>query len=226
MREYQQHRTSRRNNIIELLIWGILVALLFIPTMLSFLKYPDTRLYIFVYEFYYQFLTAALVFSLLIFFKLIYGNLPAEHLRLKKTKNKRLSLEKKQVAITLGKTEGINVQYIDEIQLIHNRFFLRLVTFLFVGYLIAFVGLAAYYAPCKTFTPLQLCATNRAFDNTPPESVVENLTMLIEKVLQPARDRWNRPIIINSGYRSPQVNKAVRGVKSSQHSSRYYRRRS
>ncbi len=40
---------------------------------------------------------------------------------------------------------------------------------------------------------------------------------LTEKVLQPLRDIVGRPLRINSGYRCPELNRAVGGVPTSQH---------
>lgn len=60
-------------------------------------------------------------------------------------------------------------------------------------------------------------ATARKIDNTPSEQVISNLTLLCEQVLEPLRVHFNCPIIISSGYRSPALNKAVGGVKNSQH---------
>lgn len=51
----------------------------------------------------------------------------------------------------------------------------------------------------------------------PPDEVVINLTKLCCKVLQPLRDAVGHPIQITSGYRSPKVNKAVGGSKTSEH---------
>lgn len=60
-------------------------------------------------------------------------------------------------------------------------------------------------------------ATSRKIDNTPPEQVISNLKLLCKQVLEPLRVHFNCPIIIGSGYRSPALNKAVGGVKNSQH---------
>ena len=51
----------------------------------------------------------------------------------------------------------------------------------------------------------------------PPPHVVNNLTRLCHSVLQPLRDRLNRPIRISSGYRCGALNRAVGGVKDSAH---------
>ena len=47
--------------------------------------------------------------------------------------------------------------------------------------------------------------------------VRDNIIALVDNVLQPLRDAWGGPIFINSGYRCPELNKAVGGVETSQH---------
>ena len=47
--------------------------------------------------------------------------------------------------------------------------------------------------------------------------VRDSVKALVEKVLQPLRDAWGKPLAINSGFRCPEVNKAVGGVPTSQH---------
>lgn len=47
--------------------------------------------------------------------------------------------------------------------------------------------------------------------------VRDNIKALVEDILQPLRDAWGGPLFINSGYRSPELNKAVDGVATSQH---------
>lgn len=47
--------------------------------------------------------------------------------------------------------------------------------------------------------------------------VRDNILELVDKVLQPLRDAWGKPITINSGYRCEKLNKAVGGVATSQH---------
>nr|DAL28107.1 MAG TPA_asm: peptidase [Caudoviricetes sp.] len=46
---------------------------------------------------------------------------------------------------------------------------------------------------------------------------MENLKLLVDNVLDPLRDAYGKPIIVTSGYRSPALNKAVKGSKTSQH---------
>lgn len=45
----------------------------------------------------------------------------------------------------------------------------------------------------------------------------DNIKALVDKVIQPLRDAWGKPLAINSGYRCPEVNKVVGGVPTSQH---------
>ena len=47
--------------------------------------------------------------------------------------------------------------------------------------------------------------------------VRDNIKALVEDVLQPLRDAWGGPLFINSGYRCQELNKAVGGVETSQH---------
>ena len=69
----------------------------------------------------------------------------------------------------------------------------------------------------------ELCKTNTGIENVPNEAQVENLKRVC-RWLERLRKRWNDkygdgddPIIINSGFRSPEVNKAVGGVPTSNH---------
>ena len=73
----------------------------------------------------------------------------------------------------------------------------------------------------KYFTIKELCKSSTAIekkiDNTPNSEVINNLTQLIDNILDPLRERFGKPIIVNSGYRCPALNKAVNGSKTSQH---------
>lgn len=60
-------------------------------------------------------------------------------------------------------------------------------------------------------------AKRHGIDNTPPPEVVANMKLLIEKVLDPLRSAWGAPIIVDSGYRCPRLNKIVKGAANSQH---------
>ena len=73
------------------------------------------------------------------------------------------------------------------------------------------------------FTLAELTTTNTRIENVPNEAQVKNLKRLCGW-LEMLRSEWNKrygdgddPIIINSGYRSPQVNKLVGGVATSNH---------
>ena len=73
------------------------------------------------------------------------------------------------------------------------------------------------------FSLAELTKTNTGIENVPNEAQVENLKRLC-RWLERLRRRWNDlygegddPIIINSGYRSPAVNKAVGGAPTSNH---------
>ena len=60
-------------------------------------------------------------------------------------------------------------------------------------------------------------AKMRGIDNTPGAYEIANLRLLCKKILEPARLKMGIPITVTSGYRSPQVNKVVGGVKGSLH---------
>lgn len=73
----------------------------------------------------------------------------------------------------------------------------------------------------KYFTINELTKSSTAqrlhIDNTPPQNVKDNLTKLIDNILDPLRELYGKPIIVNSGYRCPKLNKAVGGARNSQH---------
>lgn len=54
-------------------------------------------------------------------------------------------------------------------------------------------------------------------DDVPGLQIIVNLQYGVSTIIQPVRDAIGCPIIINSGYRSPEHNAAVGGVKNSQH---------
>ena len=60
-------------------------------------------------------------------------------------------------------------------------------------------------------------ASRLGIDNTPSPKVISNLKALVEKILDPLRAAYGRPIHVNSGYRSHALNHAVGGVPTSQH---------
>ena len=69
----------------------------------------------------------------------------------------------------------------------------------------------------KNFTIAELTRTSAPYDNYPQVKERIALKQLVDNVLQPLREMYGRPITVNSGYRSPVVNKHVGGAKNSQH---------
>jgi zinc D-Ala-D-Ala carboxypeptidase len=60
-------------------------------------------------------------------------------------------------------------------------------------------------------------AERLGFDNTPSAQAVNNLQSLVSYVLQPLRRYYNCPIVISSGYRCLQLNRAIGSKNTSQH---------
>ena len=60
-------------------------------------------------------------------------------------------------------------------------------------------------------------ATRKGIDNKPSTEHVENLIHLAETVLQPVRDHFGKPVVISSGYRSPELCEAIGSSSKSQH---------
>ena len=73
----------------------------------------------------------------------------------------------------------------------------------------------------KHFTIPELIHSLRAqacgIDNTPTAEAVPLMVELIDRVLDPIRERWQSPIYITSGYRCPALNRKVGGVANSYH---------
>ena len=59
-------------------------------------------------------------------------------------------------------------------------------------------------------------AIRLGIDNTPPPAIVERMVETAEKIFQPLRDALG-PIRVSSFYRSPDLNRAIGGSKTSQH---------
>ena len=68
----------------------------------------------------------------------------------------------------------------------------------------------------KHFTFAEMTRTNTGIENVPNKAQVKNLKRLC-RWLERLREKVGKPIVINSGYRSEAVNKAVGGVKGSNH---------
>ena len=50
-----------------------------------------------------------------------------------------------------------------------------------------------------------------------PPFAKENIEALVENVLDPLRERYGKPIVVNSGYRCAKHNREVGGATNSQH---------
>lgn len=70
-----------------------------------------------------------------------------------------------------------------------------------------------------TFTEFERSVTayRHGIDNSIPDSLKDNIAALVDKVLDPLREAWGKPVTVTSGYRCPEVNKAVGGVPTSMH---------
>jgi zinc D-Ala-D-Ala carboxypeptidase len=62
-------------------------------------------------------------------------------------------------------------------------------------------------------------ATRLGISNTPTPVHLENLKTVAEKIFEPVRNWWGKPIGVSSGYRSKALNTAVKGSSTSQHCS-------
>lgn len=56
------------------------------------------------------------------------------------------------------------------------------------------------------------------WNKTTPE-IEQNLTALVAAVLDPLRERYGKPINVNSGFRCKELNRLVKGAVNSQHMS-------
>jgi hypothetical protein len=62
-------------------------------------------------------------------------------------------------------------------------------------------------------------AKRRGISNMPTPEHIENFKKLAINIFQPIREHFGKPILISSGYRSAELNKAISGSLSSQHCS-------
>ncbi len=61
-------------------------------------------------------------------------------------------------------------------------------------------------------------ADKLGIDNSiPDESIASQIRSLVVTVLQPLRRAYGKPLAVNSGYRSPALNKTIKGANNSQH---------
>ena len=74
----------------------------------------------------------------------------------------------------------------------------------------------------KNFTLDELIKSQTAqrygINNKPTSQThLNSLRRTATKILQPVRDHFDRPVIVSSGYRSPELNKRIGGSRTSQH---------
>lgn len=73
----------------------------------------------------------------------------------------------------------------------------------------------------KNFTQAEfeksMTAIRYGLDNTMDVPAMKAAIALAENVLQPCRDHFKKPILITSGFRSPDLNRTIRGSRTSQH---------
>lgn len=69
----------------------------------------------------------------------------------------------------------------------------------------------------KYFTFKEMVDTDTKLKNIPTWDNINNMQLLITNILDPLRELYDKPIKINSGFRSPEVNKKVGGAKNSGH---------
>jgi len=73
----------------------------------------------------------------------------------------------------------------------------------------------------KDFTLQELTVSNTAvkhgISNIPNQEQITNLVLLCQFILQPIKEYFNKPVIVNSGYRSPELCLLVNSTVTSQH---------
>lgn len=73
----------------------------------------------------------------------------------------------------------------------------------------------------KYFTIAELCRSNTAdkylIDNKCTKEQAANMMSLVNNVLDPLREAYDKPIRVNSGFRCEKLNKKVGGSKTSDH---------
>lgn len=62
-------------------------------------------------------------------------------------------------------------------------------------------------------------AKRKGIKNAPIEQHITNMKKLALNIFQPIREHFNAPIYVSSGYRSAELNKAIKGASTSQHCS-------
>lgn len=60
-------------------------------------------------------------------------------------------------------------------------------------------------------------AIRKGIKNVPNRQEEQNLITLVDKILDPLREAYKKPIIVTSGFRCEELNRLVGGSKTSQH---------
>ena len=60
-------------------------------------------------------------------------------------------------------------------------------------------------------------AARRGLSNKPNDDTVKNLGFLVAEVLDPLRLAVGKPLVVTSGYRSPEINRLIGGSPTSDH---------
>lgn len=60
-------------------------------------------------------------------------------------------------------------------------------------------------------------AKRLGIENKPNQNELDNLNNLIKFILDPLREAYGKPIIVDSGFRCQELNEIVKGSKTSQH---------
>lgn len=60
-------------------------------------------------------------------------------------------------------------------------------------------------------------AIRKGIKNVPNRQEEQNLNALVDKILDPLREAYGKPIIVTSGFRCDELNRLIGGSKTSQH---------
>lgn len=60
-------------------------------------------------------------------------------------------------------------------------------------------------------------ARKKGISNKPGPQEIANLKALVKNVLDPVRAHFGKPVVVTSGYRSPELNRRIGGSRTSQH---------
>ena len=60
-------------------------------------------------------------------------------------------------------------------------------------------------------------SVRKGIDNTPTDQIISQLKNTCEKIMDPIREKYGKPVRVTSGYRCVELNKAIGGSSRSQH---------